>query len=92
MPPIQLEEPPAGFEITQDWQRMPDNVRQWARPLWNAVSGEPTTKRVPFVCGKRTGKLRKSWGKGNSRGTFVFMEMERFTVAINFKTLSIRIN
>ena len=70
---------------------MPDNVRQWARPLWNAVASEPTTKRVPFTCGKRAGELRKSWGKGNSKGTFVFMEMAQFTVAINFKTLSIKI-
>ena len=91
METIDFSPPPEGFEITQDWQRMPDNIRRWARPLWNAVYGESTRKRVPFTCGSQSGSLRKSWGRGNSRGQFVFMEMERVTIAINFKTLSIKI-
>lgn len=88
---IQLELPTEGFQVTKDWQDMPEKVRTWARPVWNAVSGITTKDRVPFQCGNLSGKLRKSWGKGRSKGQFVFMETENLTFVINFRTKQIKI-
>jgi hypothetical protein len=91
MSTLELETPPAGFEITKEWQDMPECIYRWARPIWSTVAGCSTLVKVPFVCGNLSGKLRKSWGKGNSRGAFVFMETPTLTFVINFKTKQIKI-
>lgn len=88
---VELETPPAGFEISDKWQDMPEAIYRWSRPIWNAVAGSPTTEKIPFTCGNLAGKLRKSWGKGKSRGVFVFMETATVTFALNFKTKQIKI-
>lgn len=88
---IHLELPPEGFQVTRDWQDMSESIRTWSRPVWNAVSGLSTKDRVLFKCGNLSGKLRKSWGKGKSKGTFVFMETENLTFALNFRTNQIKI-